>query len=149
MNLQRLQRLMLLIFTFRPLEWSRKSGECMYGLGTHASTFHLYSVSSSSSASSHYNTLFDERLREELQEIQKNLHIKNEDIQQKNEEIQKQIEEMKKEEAERLKREDEMQHKILQMEQIMCKLDHTSSIYQPSVEDQSRSPEVTTHTDSE
>ena len=74
---------------------------------------------------------------------------KNEEIQQKNEEIQKQIEEMKKREEERLKREDEMQHKILQMEQIMCKLAHTSSIYQPSTKDPSRSPEVTTHTDSE
>ena len=42
----------------------------VYGLGTHASTFYPDSVSSSSSASSHYNTLFDERLREELQEIQ-------------------------------------------------------------------------------
>ena len=68
----------------------------VYGLGTHASTFYPDSVSSSSSASSHYNTLFDERLREELQEIQENLHRKNEEIQQKNEERQKQIEEMKK-----------------------------------------------------
>ena len=81
----------------------------VYGLGTHASTFYPDSVSSSSSASSHYNTLFDERLREELQEIQENLHIKNEEIQQKNEEMQKQIEEMKKKEEERLKKEDEMQ----------------------------------------
>ena len=97
---------------------------------------------------SHYNTLFDERLREELQKIQENLHIKNEDIQQKNEEMQKQIEEMKKREKERLKREDEMQHKILQIEQIMCKLVQASSIYQPLAEDPSRSPEVTTHTDS-
>ena len=121
----------------------------VYGLGTHASTFYPDSVSSSSSASSHYNTLFDERLREELQEIQENLHRKNEEIQQKNEEMQKQIEEMKKEEEERLKRDDEMQHKILQMEQIMCKLAHTSSIYQPPVENPSRSLEVTTHTDSE
>ena len=55
----------------------------VYGLGTHASTFYPDSVSSSSSSSSHYNTLFDERLREELQQIQKNLHIKNEEIQQK------------------------------------------------------------------
>ena len=121
----------------------------VYGLGIHASTFYPNFVSSSSSASSHYNTLFDERLREELQEIQENLHRKNEEIQQKNEEMQKQIEEMKKEEEERLKREDEMQQKILQMEQIMCKLAQTSSIYQPSVEDPSRSPVVTTHTDSE
>ena len=121
----------------------------VYGLGTHASTFYLDSVSSSSSASSHYNTLFDERLREELQEIQENLHRKNEEIQQKNEEMKKQIEEMKKKEEERLKREDEMQQKILQMEQIMCKLAQTSSIYQPPVEDPSRSPEVTTHIDSE
>ena len=68
----------------------------VYGLGTHASTFYPDFVSSSSSASSHYNTLFDERLREELQEIQENLHRKNEEIQQKNEEMQKQIEEMKK-----------------------------------------------------
>ena len=68
----------------------------VYGLGTHASTFYPDSVSSSSSASSHYNTLFDERLREELQEIQENLYRKNEEIQQKNEEMQKQIEEMKK-----------------------------------------------------
>ena len=68
----------------------------VYGLGTHASTFYPDSVSSSSSAASHFNTLFDERLREELQEIQENLHIKNEEIQQKNEEMQKQIEEMKK-----------------------------------------------------
>ena len=68
----------------------------VYGLGTHASTFYPDSISSSSSASSHYNTLFDERLREELQEIQENLHRKNEEIQQKNEEMQKQIEEMKK-----------------------------------------------------
>ena len=52
----------------------------VYGLGTHASTFYPDSVSSSSSASSHYNTLFDERLREELQEIQENLHRKNEEI---------------------------------------------------------------------
>ena len=81
----------------------------VYGLGTHASTFYPDFVSSSSSASSHYNTLFDKRLREELQEIQENLHIKNEEIQQKNEEMQKQIEEMKKREEERLKREDEMQ----------------------------------------
>ena len=121
----------------------------VYGLGTHASTFYPDSVSSSSSASSHYNTLFDERLREELQEIQENLHRKNEEIQQKNEEMQKQIEEMKKKEEERLKREDEMQQKILHMEQIMCKLAQTSSIYQPPVQDPSRSPEVTTHTDSE
>ena len=55
----------------------------VYGLGTHASTFYPDSVSSSSSASSHYNTLFDERLREELQEIQENLHRKNEEIQQR------------------------------------------------------------------
>ena len=68
----------------------------VYGLGTHASTFYPDSVSSSSSTSSHYNTLFDERLRKELQEIEENLHIKNEEIQQKNEEMQKQIEEMKK-----------------------------------------------------
>ena len=68
----------------------------VYGLGTHASTFYQYSVSSSSSVSSHYNTLFDERLREELQEIQEKLHIKNEEIQQNNEEMQNQIEEMKK-----------------------------------------------------
>ena len=114
----------------------------VYGLGTHASTFYPDSVSSSSSASSHYNTLFDERLREELQEIQENLHRKNEEMQQKNEE-------MKKKEEERLKREDEMQQKILHMEQIMCKLAQTSSIYQPPVQDPSRSPEVTTHTDSE
>ena len=120
----------------------------VYGLGTHASTFYPNSVSSSSSASSHYNTLFDERLREELQEIQENLHRKNEEMQQKNEEMQKQIEEMKKKEEERLKREDEMQQKILHMEQIMCKLAQTSSIYQPPVQDPSRSPEVTTHTDS-
>ena len=32
----------------------------VYGLGTHASIFYLHSISSSSSASSHYNTLFDE-----------------------------------------------------------------------------------------
>ena len=38
----------------------------VYGLGTHASTFYSASVSSSSFASSHYNTLFNERLREEL-----------------------------------------------------------------------------------
>ena len=38
----------------------------VYGLGTHASKFDLDSVSSSSFASSHYNTLFDERLQEEL-----------------------------------------------------------------------------------
>ena len=81
----------------------------VYGLGTHASTFYPDSVSSSSSASYHYNTLFDERLREELQEIQENLNRKNEEIQQKNEEMQKQIEEMKKREEGRLKREDEMQ----------------------------------------
>ena len=59
----------------------------VYGLGTHASTFYPDSVSSSSSASSHYNTLFVERLWEELQEIQENLNIKNEEIQQKNEEM--------------------------------------------------------------
>ena len=76
----------------------------VYGLGNHASTFYPDSVSCSSSASSHYNTLFDERLREELQEIQENLHIKNKEIRQKNEEMQKQIEEMKKREEERLKR---------------------------------------------
>ena len=68
----------------------------VYGLGTHASTFYPDSVSSSSSASSHYNTLFDEWLWEELQEIQENLHRKKEEIQQKNEEMQKQIEKMKK-----------------------------------------------------
>ena len=68
----------------------------VYGLGTHASTFYPDFVSSSSSASSHYNTLFDERLQEELQEIQENLQKKNEEIRQKNEEMQKQIEEMKK-----------------------------------------------------
>ena len=56
----------------------------MYGHGTHASTFYPDFVSSSSSASSHYNTLFNERLQKELQEIQENLHIKNEDIHQKN-----------------------------------------------------------------
>ena len=33
----------------------------VYGFGTHASTFYPDFVSSSSSASSHYNTLFDER----------------------------------------------------------------------------------------
>ena len=87
----------------------------VYGLGTHAYTFYPDPVSSSSSASSHYNTLFDERLREELQKIQENLHRKNEEIQQKNEEMQKQIEEMKKEEEERLKRDDEMQQNILQI----------------------------------
>ena len=38
----------------------------VYGLGTHASTFYPDSVSSSSSASSHYNTLFNERLRDKL-----------------------------------------------------------------------------------
>ena len=48
----------------------------VYGLGTHASTFFQDFVLSSSSASSHYNILFDERLREELQEIQENLHRK-------------------------------------------------------------------------
>ena len=48
----------------------------VYGLGTHTSTFYPDFVSSSSSASSHYNTLFDERLWEELQEIQENLHRK-------------------------------------------------------------------------
>ena len=85
----------------------------MYGLGTHASTFCPNSFSISSSTSSHYNTLFDERLREELQEIQENLLRKNEEIQQKIEEMQKQIEEMKKIEEEIMKREDEMQHKIL------------------------------------
>ena len=53
---------------------------------------------------------------------------------------------MKKIEEEILKREDESEQKILQMEQIMCKLAQTSSIYQPSAEDPSRS---TTHTDSE
>ena len=121
----------------------------VYGRGTHASTFYPESVSSSSYSSSHYNTLFDERLREELQEIQENLHKKNEEIQQKNEEMQKQIEEMKKREEERLKRDDEMQQKILQMEQIMCKLAKTSFIYQPSREDPFKSPEVTTHIDSE
>ena len=121
----------------------------VYGLSTYASTFYLDSVSSSSSASSYYNTLFDERLWEELQEIQETLLGKNEEIQQKNEEMQKQIEEMKKREEERLKREDEMQHKILQMEQIMCKLSQASFIYQPSAEYPSRSPDVTTHTDSE
>ena len=42
-----------------------------------------------------------------------------------------------------------MQQKILQIEQIICKLAQASSIYQPSVEDPSGSPEVTTHTDSE
>ena len=84
----------------------------MYGLGTHASSFYLDSVSSSSSASSYYSTLFDERLREELQDIQENLQRKNEEIQQKNEEMQQQIEEMKKREEERLKREEEMQQKI-------------------------------------
>ena len=68
----------------------------MYGLGTHASSFYLDYVSSSSSASSHYSTLFDERLREELQDIQENLQRKNEEIQQKNEEKQQQIEEIKK-----------------------------------------------------
>ena len=52
----------------------------VYGLGTHASTFYPDFVSSSSFASSHYNTLFDERLREELQKIQENLHITNEEI---------------------------------------------------------------------
>ena len=67
-------------------------------------------------------------------------------MQQKNVEMQKQIEEMKKIEEEGLKREDEMQHKILQMEKIMCKLAYTSSIYRPSAEDPSRS---TTHTNSE
>ena len=52
----------------------------VYGLGTHASTFYPDSLSSSSFASSHYNTLFNEWLREELQEIQENLHRKNEEI---------------------------------------------------------------------
>ena len=76
----------------------------VYGLGTHASTFYPDSVSSSSSASSHYNTLFDERLREELQEIQENLHRKNEEIQQKNEDMQKQIVEMKKKKRRKTKK---------------------------------------------
>ena len=67
----------------------------VYGLGTHASTFYPDSVSSSSSASFHYNTLFNERLRDKLQEIQENLHIKkNEEMQQKNEEMQKREEEI-------------------------------------------------------
>ena len=70
----------------------------VYGLGTQASTFYPDSVSSSSYASSHYNTLFYERLWENLQEIKENLHRKNEEIQQKNEQMQKQIEEMKKKE---------------------------------------------------
>ena len=68
----------------------------VYDLGTHASTFYPDSVSSASSASSHYNTLFDEQLLEKLHKIQENLHIINENIQQKNEDMQKQIEEMKK-----------------------------------------------------
>ena len=63
--------------------------------------------------------------------------------------MQKQIEEMKKREEVRLKRGDEMQQKILQMEQIMCKLVQASYIYQPLREDPSKSPEVTTHTDFE
>ena len=148
MNLQRLQRLMLLIFTFRPLEWSPKSGECMVLVPMHLHFIQILSRAHPLPLPITYNTLFDERLREELQEIQENLHRKNEEIQQKNEEMQKQIEEMKKKEEERLKREDEMQQKILHMKQIMCKLAQTSSIYQPPVEDPSRSPEVTTHTDS-
>ena len=108
MNLQRLQRLMLLIFYLQVVGVEPKKRR-VYGLGTHASTFYPDFVSSSSSASSHYNTLFDEWLREELQEIQENLHRKNEEIQQKNEEMQKQIEEMKKKKKEeRLKREDDV-----------------------------------------
>ena len=48
----------------------------VYDLGTHASTFYSDYVSSSSSVSFCYNTLFDERLQNELQEIQENLHRK-------------------------------------------------------------------------
>ena len=80
---------MFLLFTFRHVGVESKKRR-VYGLGTHATTFYPDSVSSSSSASSHYNTLFNERLRDKLQEIQENLHIKkNEEIQQKNEEMQK------------------------------------------------------------
>ena len=92
----------------------------VYGLGTHASSFYLDSVSSSSSASSHYSTLFDERLREELQDIQEKLQRKRKEIQQKNEE-------MKKREEESLKKEEEMQQKIEQIEQVMRMLTQSSS----------------------
>lgn len=110
----------------------------VYGLGTHASSYYLDSVSSSSSVSSHYSTLFEERLREELQNIQEDLQRKNEEIHQKNEEMQKQIEEMRKRELERQKREEErqkreeeMQQKIEQMEQIMRRISQGSSTSQP------------------
>ena len=45
----------------------------VYGLGSQASTFYPDSIASSSAASSQYDTLFDERLREELQGIEENL----------------------------------------------------------------------------
>ena len=44
----------------------------VYGLDTHASTFYLDSVSSSSSSSSHYNTLFDEGCRRSCRKFKKN-----------------------------------------------------------------------------
>ena len=61
----------------------------VYGLGSQASTFYPESISSSSAASTQYDTLFDERLREELQGIVENFEEKNEEMQQKNEEMQK------------------------------------------------------------
>ena len=112
----------------------------VYGLGTHASSFYLDSISSSSSASSRYSTLFDERLREELQGIEDNLQRKNEEIQQKNEEMQKQIEDMKKREEERVKREEEMQQKIEEMERLVRMFTQGSSASQPSTSDPSKSP---------
>ena len=94
----------------------------VYGFGSQASTFYPDSISSSSAASTHYNTLFDERLRDELQGIEENMKKNNEEMQQKNEEMQKQIEDMKKREEERQKRAEDMQQKIYQMEQIVLRL---------------------------
>ena len=48
----------------------------VYSLGSQASTFYPDSISSSSAASAHYNTLFDERLRDELQGIEENFKKK-------------------------------------------------------------------------
>lgn len=126
----------------------------VYGLGSQASTFYPDSISSSSAASTHYNTLFDERLRDELQGIEENFKKKNEEMQQKNEEMQKQIEDMKKREEERhkreeerQKREEEMQQKIYQMEQIVLRFTQGTTSHPPA--HTSGSPELTTHDDSE
>ena len=112
MNLQRLHRLMLLIFTLRPLEWSRKSGECTVLVPMPLNFIHILSRAHPLLLPITILYLMSGCGRS-YRKFKKICTKKNEEIQQKNEEMQKQIEEMKKREELRLKREDEMQQKIL------------------------------------